>query len=153
LSKFLGAMGGFIAGKRDLIDLLVNRARSFIFTTASSPGDAGAALAALRVVRSDEGRSLVARLETLVQRVASGHPSPIVPVIIGDEHEAVKASAALLDRGLLVPAIRPPSVAPGTSRLRVTLSSAHTDAQVGELLAGIEEVAGHVGETSGGSRA
>ncbi|MGH2778433.1 MAG: aminotransferase class I/II-fold pyridoxal phosphate-dependent enzyme [Actinomycetota bacterium] len=153
LSKFLGAMGGFVAAERDLIDVLVNRARAFIFTTASSPADAGAALAALRVLRSDEGRSLVARLETLVQRVAAGHSSPIVPVIIGDEHEAVKAAAALLDRGLLIPAIRPPSVAPGTSRLRVTLSSAHTDAQVDALLAGIEEVAGRLGETSGAGRA
>jgi len=153
LSKFLGAMGGFVAGERELIDLLVNRARPFIFTTASSPADAGAALWALRVQRSDEGRSLVARLETLVQRVAAGHRSPIVPVVIGDEHEAVKAATALLERGLLVPAIRPPSVAPGTSRLRVTLSAAHTDRQVGALLAGIEQVVGRVEETSGGSRA
>ena len=96
---------------------------------------------------------VVARLETLVQRVAGGHRSPIVPVVIGDEHEAVKAAAALLERGLLVPAIRPPSVALGTSRLRVTLSAAHTDHQVGALLAGIEEVVGRAGENSGGNRA
>jgi 8-amino-7-oxononanoate synthase len=153
LSKFLGAVGGFVAGERDLIDLLVNRARPFIFTTASSPADAGAALAALRVLRSAEGRALRARLETLVRRVARGHPSPIVPVVIGDERAAEKAAAALLDRGLLVPAIRPPSVAPGTSRLRVTLSSAHTDAQVDALLAGIEEVVGRVGDTWGINRA
>ena len=153
LSKFLGAMGGFVAGDRELIDLLVNRARPFIFTTASSPADAGAALFALRVLRSDEGRALVARLETVVQRVAAGHRSPIVPVVIGDEHEAVKAAAALLERGLLVPAIRPPSVAQGTSRLRVTLSSAHTDRQVGALLGGIEEVVGRIAETTGGDHA
>ncbi len=153
LSKFLGAVGGFVAGERDLIDLLVNRARPFIFTTASSPADAGAALAALMVLQSDEGRALRARLETLVQRVAGGHSSPIVPVVIGDERAAEKAAAALLDRGLLVPAIRPPSVDPGTSRLRVTLSSAHTDAQVDALLAGIAEVAGRVGDTSRINRA
>ncbi|MDQ4057813.1 MAG: 8-amino-7-oxononanoate synthase [Actinomycetota bacterium] len=153
LSKFLGAMGGFVSGERDQVDLLVNRARPFIFTTALSPADAGAALAALMVLRSDEGRALRARLETLVRRVAPGHKSPIVPLLIGDERAAEKASAALLDRGLLVPAIRPPSVAPGTSRLRVTLSSAHTDAQVDALLAGIEEVTGRLGETSGSNRA
>ena len=153
LSKFLGAMGGFVAGDRDLVDVLVNRARPFIFTTASSPADAGAALAALMVLLSDEGRALGARLENLVQRVAPGHHSPIVPVIIGDERAAEKAAAALLERGLLVPAIRPPSVAPGTSRLRVTLSSAHTDAQVDALLDGIEEVAGRVGDSSGSNSA
>jgi 8-amino-7-oxononanoate synthase len=69
--------------------------------------------------------------------VRAGHPSPIVPVVLGDEARALAASAALLERGLLVPAIRPPTVAPGTSRLRVALSAAHTDAQVTRLVAGL----------------
>ena len=73
---------------------------------------------------------LRARLREHVKRVRAGHPSPIVPVVLGDEARALAASAALLERGLLVPAIRPPTVAPGTSRLRVALSAAHTDAQV-----------------------
>jgi 8-amino-7-oxononanoate synthase len=140
LSKFLGAMGGFVAGDRDLIDLLVNRARSFIFTTACSPADAGAALAALDVFRSDEGHRLRTRLRSLIDIVVPGHPSPIVPFIIGDEHEAMKASAALLERGMVVPAIRPPSVAPGSSRLRLTLSAAHRDEQVEDLRAALSEV-------------
>jgi len=142
LSKFLGAMGGFVAGDRELIDLLINRARPFIFTTACSPADAGAALAAVNLFRSEEGERLRSRLRTLVELIAPEHPSPIVPVIVGDEHEAMKASAALLDRGMFVPAIRPPSVAPGTSRLRVALSAAHTDEQVVSLRTAIEEVVG-----------
>jgi 8-amino-7-oxononanoate synthase len=133
LSKSLGALGGFVAGARPFTDLLVNRARSYIFTTAPTPADSAAALAALGVVRSPEGADLVARLRRHVDRVRPGHPSPIVPVICGDEQVALDAAARLLDAGLLVPAIRPPTVPPGTSRLRVTLSAAHTEAQVDAL--------------------
>jgi 8-amino-7-oxononanoate synthase len=134
LSKTLGALGGFVAGPRDLVDLLVNRARSYIFTTAPTPADSAAALAALGVLRSSEGAGLCDRLRSHVERVRPGHPSPIVPVVIGDETETLSASAMLLEQGLLVPAIRPPTVAPGTSRLRITLSAAHTDAQVDALV-------------------
>ncbi len=140
LSKTLGSLGGFVAGTASMCALLVNRARSYIFTTASSPADAAAALAALRVVRSSEGDALVARLRAHVERVRPRHPSPIVPVMCGAEARAVAAAAALLDRGLLVPAIRPPTVAEGTSRLRVTLSAAHTDAQVDALARALEEL-------------
>jgi 8-amino-7-oxononanoate synthase len=105
-----------------------------VFTTAPSPADTAAALAALSVLRSSQGVALCARLRALVDRVAPAHPSPIVPVIIGSEEAAVRASRMLLDDfGLLVPAIRPPTVAPGTSRLRVALSAAHTDDQVAQL--------------------
>jgi 8-amino-7-oxononanoate synthase len=134
LSKFLGAAGGFVAGPRSIIDLLTSTARAFIFTTASPPSAAAAALQALRVLRSEEGRALRARLAELVGRVAPGHPSPIVPVVLGTEEAALGAAAGLLERGLLVPAIRPPTVPPGSARLRVTLSAAHSDAQVDRLL-------------------
>jgi 7-keto-8-aminopelargonate synthetase-like enzyme len=137
LSKTLGSLGGFVAASASFVDLLVNRARSFIFTTALSPAAAAAALAALGVVRSSEGDTLRTRLREHVTRVRAGHPSPIVPVVLGDEARAMRASAALLDRGLLVPAIRPPTVAPGTSRLRVALSAAHTDAHVTRLVEGL----------------
>lgn len=133
LSKALGALGGFAAGPRWLVDLLVNSARSFIFSTALTPPDTAAALAALDVLRSAEGEALVARLHHHVQRVREGHPSPIIPVVLGDEGVAMRASHDLLEQGLLVPAIRPPTVAPGTSRLRVALSAAHTDAQIQQL--------------------
>jgi 8-amino-7-oxononanoate synthase len=140
LSKTLGALGGFVAGSRDVVDLLINRARPYIFSTALPPADAAAALAALRVVRSTEGDALVARLASLVGRLIEAgvappaHPSPIVPIVLGPEQAAIDASAELLDAGLWVPAIRPPTVPAGTSRLRVTLSAAHRDADVGRLI-------------------
>ena len=133
MSKALGAMGGAVCGPAAVIELLVNRARPSIFTTALPPADAAAARAALRVVRGPEGAERTARLQDLVDRVRPGHPSPIIPVIVGDEAAAVAASDELLRCGLLVPAIRPPTVEPGTSRLRVALSAAHTDVMVDRL--------------------
>ena len=91
-------------------------------------------------MRSPEGRELQATLRRHVDRLRPGHPSPIVPLIIGSEDDAVAASHALLRLGLLVPAIRPPTVAPGTSRLRITFSAAHTDDDVSRLLAGLAEI-------------
>ncbi|HEX3622713.1 MAG TPA: 8-amino-7-oxononanoate synthase [Acidimicrobiales bacterium] len=140
LSKFLGSVGGFVAGPRPFVDLVVNRARPFIFTTAGSPVDAAAALAALRVLRSAEGDGLVGRLRANVDVVAARHPSPILPVVLGDENVAVAASAALLQRGLLVPAIRPPTVPPGTSRLRISVSASHTAGHLQALLDGLQAV-------------
>ncbi len=140
LSKTLGSLGGFVAASRDIVDLMVNRARSYIFSTALSPADAAAALAALAVLRSPEGAALTGRLASLIDRVTEaglappGHPSPIIPVILGSEQAALNASAALLHDGLWVPAIRPPTVPVGTSRLRVTLSAAHSDEDVTRLL-------------------
>ena len=133
LSKTLGALGGFAAGPAHLCDLVVNRARSYIFTTASTPADAAAARAALAIVQSAEGEELRARLRAHVERVRPEHPSPIIPVVFGDERVTLAAADALLEEGMLVPAIRPPTVPAGTSRLRVALSAAHTEAQVGAL--------------------
>jgi 8-amino-7-oxononanoate synthase len=144
LSKSLGSLGGFVAGPRPYVDLLRNRARSFIFTTAPTPADTAAALAAVRVVRSPEGEALVARLRGHVDRLRPGHPTPIVPVVLGDEAAALAAAARLLDRGLLVPAIRPPTVPPGTSRLRVALSAAHTDDQLTALVGALADLPGSV---------
>ncbi len=123
-----------MAGRRPFIDLLENRARSYIFTTAPTPADAAAALAALRVLASPEGDALRARLAGHVAAVAPGHPSPIIPVVLGADERAVAASAMLRRQGVWVPAIRPPTVAPGTARLRITLSAAHTDEHVALLL-------------------
>ncbi len=133
LSKTLGSLGGFVTGSRRHIDLLVNLARPFIFTTASSPADMAAARAALAIVRGPEGEALKARLAAHVQSLSPGHPSPIVAVVVGDEADAVALASDLLDEGILVPAIRPPTVAPGTSRLRVALSAAHTDEEMDQL--------------------
>ncbi len=140
LSKTFGSQGGFVVASRDIADLIVNRARSYIFSTAPSPADAAAALAALRVVQSAEGAALTGRLASLIDRVTEaglvppGHPSAIIPVVLGSEQAALNASAALHQVGLWVPAIRPPTVPVGTSRLRVTLSAAHSDQDVTRLL-------------------
>jgi 8-amino-7-oxononanoate synthase len=137
LSKALGSLGGFVAGPRRYVDLLRNRARPFIFTTAPTPADVAAALAAVRVVRSAEGEALVARLRSHVERLRPGHPTPIVPVVLGEEAAALAAADNLLAQGLLVPAIRPPTVPVGSSRLRVALSAAHTGEQVDRLVAAL----------------
>lgn len=142
LSKALGSMGGFVAASSPIVDLLVNAARSYIFTTGLTPPDAAAARAALDVVRSAEGTRLIGRLRAVVDRVRPGHPSPIVPVVLGAEERAVRAAEQLLDHGLLVPAIRPPTVAAGTSRLRIALSAAHDDAMVDRLLDGLAAIEG-----------
>src|SRR6185295_1745816 len=110
------------------------------FTTASSPADAAAALAAVRVVRSPEGDALKARLRANVDRLRPGHPSPVVPYVCGSEARALDAAAALAARGFLVTAIRPPTVPPGTSRLRVAVSADHTADQVDGLAAALIEL-------------
>ena len=133
LSKTLGALGGFVAGSRDVVDLCVNSARSFIFTTAPSPVDSAAALAAVGIVAGAEGDVLRGTLAGHVERLRPGHPSPIVPIVLGTESAALAASDTLLQQGLLVPAIRPPTVAEGTCRLRVALSAAHDPADVDRL--------------------
>jgi 8-amino-7-oxononanoate synthase len=140
LSKTLGSLGGFVAGPQPYIDLLVNSARSFIFTTASSPPDAAAALAGLRILRSAEGEALETRLRRNVARLRPGHASPILPIVLGDETRALAMSKALLERGLLVPAIRPPTVPVGSSRLRVAVSAAHTEDQLDLLATALAEL-------------
>ena len=140
LSKTLGSLGGYVAGPAPFLELVENGARSYIFTTALTPPDAAAALAALEVLHGAEGEALLARLRGHVARIAPGHPSPIVPVVLGEESAALAASARLLEQGLWVPAIRPPTVAPGTARLRVTLSAAHTDEDVARLQAALAEL-------------
>ncbi len=134
LSKTLGSLGGFVAGARPFIDHLENRARSYIFTTAPTPPDTASALAALRVLVSPEGASLRDRLAAHVKSVAPGHASPIIPIVLGSDERAVTASQMLRDRGVWVPAIRPPTVPPGTARLRVTVSAAHTEDHIALLL-------------------
>ncbi|MDE0493254.1 MAG: aminotransferase class I/II-fold pyridoxal phosphate-dependent enzyme [Acidimicrobiaceae bacterium] len=127
LSKAVGSLGGFVCGPRTFTDLLVNKARSYIFTTAAAPAAAAAAIAAIDVIDSEDGERLKARLRANIDRIRPGHRSPIIPIIVGDEDQALAASAALATEGILVPAIRPPTVPVGTSRLRVTVSAAHTD--------------------------
>ena len=132
LSKALGCHGGYIAGSRDLIDLLINRARSFIFATAPPPPLAAAALAALVLVESPEGDLRRAGLDAnrlMLARtlgLSAPSPSPILPVIIGAEAAAVDLAVDLEAAGFLVPAIRFPTVPMGSARLRFTVTASHT---------------------------
>ena len=134
LSKAVGALGGFVTGPRTFMDLLVNMARSYIFTTAAAPAAAAAAAAAIDVIDSPEGDELKRRLRTNIDRIRPDHPSPIIPIVVGSEDRALAASDALGRQGILVPAIRPPTVPVGTSRLRVTVSAAHTGEDLDRLL-------------------
>ena len=138
LSKALGAGGGFIAGSTALCAYLRNRARSFIFDTALPPPTAAAALAALTIVEREperpvRARRLATRLATGLRSAGYDVPDPaaaVLPVVIGEPDAAMALSARLLGAGVLVTAIRPPSVPPGTSRLRTTVMATHTDAEI-----------------------
>jgi 8-amino-7-oxononanoate synthase len=142
LSKALGAQGGFVCGTRLLIRYLVNHARSYIFSTALAPPTAAAARAALGIVEAEPQRrqhllGLGEKLRAGLRQLGypeSGSRCQIVPVIVGDSTEAVERSMCLQERGLLVPAIRPPSVPVGTARLRVSLTAGHTEDDVQRLL-------------------
>lgn len=138
LSKTLGALGGFAAGSRSLIELLVNRARTFIFTTGLSPPDAAAALCALGICAGAEGEALRARLRGLIDVLRPGHASAIIPVVLGSDAAALAAAQRLLQLGLYAPAIRPPTVPVGTARLRIALSALHTSAMVEALREALE---------------
>lgn len=150
LGKALGAAGGYICGSRPLIDLLINRARSFIFSTAPVPAAAAAATAAIRFVQSAEGevrRALLWQQADAVKNavINSGHTpgpvqSPILPLMIGDEAEAVKKATALREHGVFIPAIRYPTVAKGEARLRLTVTAAHTREDVAELQQALGDV-------------
>ncbi|MDQ6617173.1 MAG: 8-amino-7-oxononanoate synthase [Actinomycetota bacterium] len=140
LSKALGSLGGFVAGSLRWVEWLVNRARPFIFTTAPTPADSAAARAALRIVQTGEGEARLARLKAHIDTLRPGHNSPIIPIVVGSERHALDAARGLLDLGLLVPAIRPPTVPAGTSRLRIALSAAHTADQVSHLSAVLDDL-------------
>ncbi len=143
LGKALGVSGGYIAGSRVLIDFLINRARSFIFSTAPSPAVAAACRAALRIVQTAEGDALRGRLADNIALLASLlnfpdlPPSAILPLILGSEERALGEAARLQEEGFFVPAIRYPTVPRNTARLRVTLSAAHTPGQVQALAAAL----------------
>lgn len=147
LSKALGSYGAFVASGRATRELLLNRARSFIFTTALPPTVCAASLEALSVLRDEPWRRerLWAHVETLAAGLnALGLPaaprSPIFPVQLGSPERALAAAAGLAARGIWVRAIRPPTVPIGTSRLRLTLSAAHTDQEVRALLQALAEL-------------
>ncbi len=124
LSKSAGLAGGYLAASREWIDLLTNRARSFIYSTAPPPCLAHAAMVSLALIRSDEGQQLRQRLGENIA-ILSGSATPIIPIVLGSNETALAAAANLEDAGFLVPAIRFPTVPRGTARLRVSISAAH----------------------------
>ncbi len=146
LSKALGSMGGFVAGSRILIDWLINHARPLIYSTAPPAAAVSAAHEALAIAqaepwRRERVRSLGSRLrQNLIACGFELHPSdgPIVPLMIGEPERAMALAKALHEHGLVVPAIRPPTVPSGTARLRISLSAAHTDEEIETLVGALQ---------------
>lgn len=142
LGKACGTAGAFVAGSDDLIEALVQFARPYIYTTSQPPALACATLKSLQLLRDESWRR--EQLAALIRQFREGaeqiglqlmdSQTPIQPILIGDSGHAVRLSQMLRERGLLVTAIRPPTVPAGSARLRVTLSAAHTEAQVQLLL-------------------
>lgn len=140
-SKALGSMGGFVCGPKLFIEYLLNKARTFIYTTGLPPAVCGASLGALEVLQQEPER--VEKLWENAKKIREGlralgydiprGAGPIMPIIVGDNEEAVKMSEKLLEEGILVVAIRPPTVPKGTARLRLSVSAAHTDADIEKL--------------------
>ncbi|MGO8690237.1 MAG: 8-amino-7-oxononanoate synthase [Thermoguttaceae bacterium] len=147
LSKALGCAGGFVAGSRTLVEWLLNRARSYIYSTAAPAATAAAALAALDIVAAEpqRGVELLARAASLRDALAAQgwdvgrSQSQIIPLLVGSPARALELSARLRDRGLLVPAIRPPTVPEGQSRLRISLTAAHTPEMIEMLLLALRD--------------
>jgi 8-amino-7-oxononanoate synthase len=148
LGKAFGTFGAFVAGNEDLVETLIQRARTYIYTTAPPPAVACATRAALQRVREDDWRREHLRL--LVKRFRSGarqlglplcdSETAIQPLMVEAADRALSLSERLREQGILISAIRPPTVAEGSSRLRITFSAAHSEAQVDRLLAALEAV-------------
>jgi 8-amino-7-oxononanoate synthase len=144
LGKALGASGGYVCGSRVLVDYLVNRARSFIFSTAPVPAAAAAATAGIRFVQSRAGRERcerlwrrVSELNASLERPASAPNAAIIPILMGEADAATAAAALLRERGIYVPAIRFPTVPRDKARLRVSVTANHTADDIRELAAAL----------------
>ena len=148
LSKAVGALGGYIAGSRVLVELLINKARGFIFTTGLPPATLAAANAALDVIRSSpelrqrlflHAKYLKTALTNLGYTLLPSE-TQILPVVLGSPQQATSTANALLAEGVFAPAIRPPAVPPDTSRLRLTVMATHTEAEIQQAIAGFAAV-------------
>ncbi|HOW52502.1 MAG TPA: 8-amino-7-oxononanoate synthase [bacterium] len=142
-SKALGVSGGYVAGDRATIEYLINRARSFIFTTATPPMVCAACAAAIEVVMTGEGTHLRERLQEHIATLRAVIPAAatqIVPLILGDIPATRAKYEALLEKGLLALPVRPPTVPTGTSRLRISLSAGHTDEEITALVATLSTI-------------
>ncbi|MGJ8723384.1 MAG: aminotransferase class I/II-fold pyridoxal phosphate-dependent enzyme [Roseibacillus sp.] len=138
LGKAAGSAGGYLAANQTWIDLLTNKARSFIYSTAPPPAQVAASLAALQIISSQEGQTLRERLRQNLSLLDFPNtptlgPSSIIPRILGENEAALAASKKLLDAGLIVPAIRYPTVPKNTARLRITINAAHKPSDIDQL--------------------
>lgn len=150
LGKAFGTGGAFVAGSDTLIETLIQFARPYIYTTAMPPAVAAATLASLELVRNGQARR--EQLTRLIQRFRQGaeqlgfelmaSDTPIQPILVGPSEQALALGDALEQRGIFVGAIRPPTVPEGSARLRVTLSAAHSEEQVDQLLEALEQSQG-----------
>lgn len=148
LSKAIGSSGGYICGSRSMIDLLINSARSFIYSTAPPPPAAAAAISGITIMQSPEGLEKIRCLHDNTLCILKGiglhataaHVPAIIPVITGDESKALEVSQILKQRGFMIPAIRFPTVAKNAARLRITVSAAHRRDQIQKLIAQIREI-------------
>jgi 8-amino-7-oxononanoate synthase len=148
LSKALGSFGGFVACNGLMKDFLINKSRSFVFSTALPPATVGAARASLNIVRQEPAirRRLWANVELLKNRVQAkgfdlqSSESPILPIPFGSEEKALKMSESLIEKGFFVPAIRPPSVPRGSSRLRLTVTAIHSEVEIEALAEALAQV-------------
>ncbi len=146
LSKALGSVGGFVAGSRSLVEWLANRARPYVYSTAQPAAASAAALAAIDIVESEPRRreTLLARAKSLRDELHSrgwntgASASQIIPIMVGDPRRAMELSSRLRERGLWVPAIRPPTVPEGEACLRVSLTAGHTEEMIAALLAALD---------------
>jgi len=149
LGKAAGVSGAFVAAEQVVIETLVQNARSYIYTTASSPALSSALLASLAVLREEEWRR--EQLHKLIVQLRAGlaglpwtlmsSSTPIQPLLVGGNEDAVVLSEGLRARGIWVPAIRPPTVPQGTARLRISLSAAHGEQDVAQLIEALHELA------------
>ena len=137
LSKALGSVGGYVAGRKELIEYLINYSRSFIFSTALSPADIGAALEALRIVHDEPSVVSTLRDNTVYMAhklqamgIDCDDETPIFPIVVGDNDRALTLARELEKRGIIITAIRPPTVPVGESRLRMTVTAAHSKEQL-----------------------
>lgn len=148
LGKALGTSGAFVAGSDELIETLIQKARTYIYTTAAPPAVAAATRASLALARKEDWRR--ERLRALIERLRRGaqelglplvdSPTPIQPLLVGDAGQALRLSAALRAQGILISAIRPPTVPVGTARLRITLSALHEGHHIDRLLQALHQV-------------
>ncbi|WP_137937072.1 8-amino-7-oxononanoate synthase [Chitinivorax sp. B] len=149
LGKAAGVAGAFVAGNAELIEWLVQRARTYIYTTAQPPMLAATLLKSLELIEREEWRR--ERLHEVINQLKAGlsglpwslmpSDTPIQPLVIGDNGDALRVTEALRDMGLWVPAIRPPTVPPGTARLRISLSAAHVSEDIDKLCAALQQLA------------